>query len=188
VNWAKALGEVERGDGRIRRRDDERGASLVEFAFIVPVLALLVFGIIDFGLAINDSISQRQGVRDAGRQVAVGSWSDDLTCGDAGAPIGGKDVQSILCLAKKRIDLKESSTSVYVKLGTDGYTVGAPMAVCSAYPLHSSSGFFGPLLNGRYLKSKVVMRIETVKSGATIPAGGGGETDPTGNAWSWCTT
>jgi Flp pilus assembly protein TadG len=36
-----------------RRDDGERGVALVEFALILPALVLLVFGVLDFGKAIN---------------------------------------------------------------------------------------------------------------------------------------
>ena len=184
VNWAKARG----GHGRPwRRAGDERGASLVEFAFVVPILALLLFGVIDFGIALGDSISQRQGVRDAGRQVAVGTWTNDMSCTN-NVTSGGDEVKKIVCLAKQRIDLKDSSVSVRVQLGSGAspYVVGEPVAVCAQYPMHSASGFFRPLLNGKYLRSKVVMRIETLKTSATLTEGG--EPAPAGKNWNWCTT
>ncbi|MBS4751335.1 pilus assembly protein [Nocardioides sp. zg-ZUI104] len=50
------MSRVGRG-GRARR---ERGAAAVEFALIVPVLMLLVFGIINYGhmLSVRQSVSQ----------------------------------------------------------------------------------------------------------------------------------
>ncbi|MEP6648334.1 MAG: LLM class flavin-dependent oxidoreductase [Lapillicoccus sp.] len=39
---------------------------MVEFALVIPLLMALVLGIIDYGLCFNDSISVRQGVREAG--------------------------------------------------------------------------------------------------------------------------
>ena len=186
VNWAKARG----GHGRPwRRATDERGASLVEFAFVVPILALLLFGIIDFGIALGDSISQRQGVRDAGRQAAVGTWPNDQTCATpAGLDTGNVEVHRVVCLAKQRVDLKDENVRVYVKLGTGAspYVVGEPVAVCAQYPMHSASGFFRPLLNGKYLRSKVVMRIETLKTGVGLVSGG--EPAPAGKNWNWCST
>ncbi len=55
--------------GRDGRRD-ERGAVAVEFAFILPILLLLVFGIIDFGYMINRDTMINNVSRDA---VRVGS-------------------------------------------------------------------------------------------------------------------
>ena len=44
---------------------------MVEFALVMPLLMALVLGIIDYGLWFNDSISVRQGVREAARKAAV---------------------------------------------------------------------------------------------------------------------
>ena len=49
-----ALEQHPRPRGRFRGfRRDERGTALVEFALIAPLLFLLLFGIIDFGRALN---------------------------------------------------------------------------------------------------------------------------------------
>ena len=152
---------------------------------MVPILALLLFGVIDFGIALGDSISQRQGVRDAGRQVAVGAWSNNPSCTST---MAAGDARDIVCLTKERVDLDADDVRVWVQLGTgaNAYAVGEPVAVCSMYPMHSASGFFRPILHGKYLRSKVVMRIETVKPGAVLASAG--ETAPVGTNWSWCHT
>ena len=50
----------------------ERGAAAVEFALLLPVLLLLVFGIIDFGRALNAQITLTQAAREGARLAAVG--------------------------------------------------------------------------------------------------------------------
>lgn len=45
----------------------EDGAALVEFAIILPLLLIIVFGIISFGLIFNDKLSLTDGAREAGR-------------------------------------------------------------------------------------------------------------------------
>jgi Flp pilus assembly protein TadG len=52
------------------RRD--RGSVAVEFALLLPVLLLLVFGIIDFGRAINDQITLTQAAREGVRLASLG--------------------------------------------------------------------------------------------------------------------
>jgi Flp pilus assembly protein TadG len=59
-----------RGAGRARCRD--RGAAAVEFALLLPLLLLLVFGIIDFGRAINAQITLTQAARTGARLAALG--------------------------------------------------------------------------------------------------------------------
>ena len=51
----------------IHRERSERGAAAVEFALVMPLLLLLVFGIVEFGLIMNRQITvthaAREGVR-----------------------------------------------------------------------------------------------------------------------------
>jgi Flp pilus assembly protein TadG len=50
----------------------ERGAAAVEFALLLPVLLLLVFGIVDFGRALNAQITLTQAAREGVRLAALG--------------------------------------------------------------------------------------------------------------------
>lgn len=54
-------------------RGRERGASAVELALLFPLLAILLFGIIEFGIAFLQIQSIRTGVREGGRAAAVGA-------------------------------------------------------------------------------------------------------------------
>jgi len=49
----------------------EKGSQLVEFALILPLLLLVVFGIIDFGLAIFDKAVITNAAREAARAGIV---------------------------------------------------------------------------------------------------------------------
>ena len=55
-----------------RVRDTDRGAAAVEFALLLPLLLLLVFGIIDFGRALNAQITLTQAAREGARLAALG--------------------------------------------------------------------------------------------------------------------
>ncbi len=50
-----------------------RGQSLVELALLIPVLMILVFGIVDFGLGIRTYISLTNATREGARFAAVGN-------------------------------------------------------------------------------------------------------------------
>jgi hypothetical protein len=56
-----------------RRRSDERGASAVEFAIIMPVLAYLLLGIIEYGYFFFAAQAASSGAREAARQLSVGN-------------------------------------------------------------------------------------------------------------------
>jgi Flp pilus assembly protein TadG len=55
-----------------RKTPRDRGAAAVEFALLLPVLLLLVFGIIDFGRALNAQITLTQAAREGARLDALG--------------------------------------------------------------------------------------------------------------------
>jgi Flp pilus assembly protein TadG len=51
----------------------ERGQAMVEFALVLPLLLLLIFGIFDFGRAINYWIDSTHMANEAARYAAVGN-------------------------------------------------------------------------------------------------------------------
>jgi Flp pilus assembly protein TadG len=57
----------------MRRFRGQRGASAVEFAIIAPVLFMIVFGIIGFGIAFMQLQTIRGAVREGARISAVGA-------------------------------------------------------------------------------------------------------------------
>jgi Flp pilus assembly protein TadG len=50
----------------------DRGSVAVEFALLLPVLLLLLFGIIDFGRALNAQITLTQAAREGARLASLG--------------------------------------------------------------------------------------------------------------------
>jgi Flp pilus assembly pilin Flp len=56
----------------------EDGAAAVEFALLLPLLVLLLFGFIQFGTAFNTRIQATNAAREAARAAVVGvdNWDD----------------------------------------------------------------------------------------------------------------
>jgi len=154
----------------VGRKRSERGASLVEFALLLPVLVLLLFGIIDFGSLYNNYQSVRQGSRDGLRQIVVtmpvanapsctttgGNSNDDATA------------HGLLCYVKARVGLGDSAR---VRILWKGPPVGTPAdintfpatnpaMVCVQYPAQSLSGVIGPFINGKILSTQTETLIE----------------------------
>ena len=128
----------------VHRVRSERGASLVEFALVLPLLMLFVFGVIEFGGTYNDSNALRNGVREGARLAVVNDQS------------GG----SILTETKARIGLDASQTKVRVVL--NGNQVGDTVTVCASYPAYNVTGVMRPFLGNRVVTSSVTMRLEQV--------------------------
>ncbi len=55
-----------------RRRGNERGSVLVEFALVIPIFAIMLFGMIQFGLVFAGWSSLRNSVQNGARMVAIG--------------------------------------------------------------------------------------------------------------------
>lgn len=55
----------------MRLRGEERGAALVEFAIVLPLLVLLLFGVVEFGRAYNARIELTSAVREGARAAAL---------------------------------------------------------------------------------------------------------------------
>ena len=56
----------------------ERGAAAVEFALVVPILLLLVFGIVDFGWMLNRDTMVNNASRDGVRAASLGATSAEV--------------------------------------------------------------------------------------------------------------
>jgi Flp pilus assembly protein TadG len=65
---------------RLRR---ENGQALVELAFVIPLVLLFLFGIIDFGLALNQQNQETNIANIAARQAAVYTTGATETCNGA---------------------------------------------------------------------------------------------------------
>jgi Flp pilus assembly protein TadG len=50
---------------------DDRGAAMVEFAIILPVLVMVLMGIIEFGRAYNTQVSIQAAAREGARELAL---------------------------------------------------------------------------------------------------------------------
>ena len=61
-----------------KRLDRQGGATAVEFALIVPVLTIFVFGIIGFGLAFMQMQTIRGALREGGRAAATGASAQEV--------------------------------------------------------------------------------------------------------------
>jgi Flp pilus assembly protein TadG len=61
-----------------RSKRDDRGAAMVEFAIVLPVLLLILLGIIEFGRAYNTQVSIQAAAREGARELALRHSSTDV--------------------------------------------------------------------------------------------------------------
>lgn len=182
----------------------ERGASLVEFAIILPIVCLMLFGIIEFGTGYNDYQSLRQGVREAARAGSVDNYRGySLATLPAGhVPLAicapGADpmvVRRLRCLTKHESDIGPNlrvRIRYTAPVGATDPTDRGAVKVCAQRAFEPVTGFI-PGLTGIMFKSEIEMRMEKPLPAdvlAAAIAGGGtitySEAAPTGGSWSWC--
>ena len=80
------------------RRDgagSDRGAAAVEFALLLPLLLLIVFGIVDFGRAINAQITLTQAAREGARALALGQATYQTRADAAAIGLSGVTVTDL---------------------------------------------------------------------------------------------
>jgi len=65
---------------RITRRTGkgQGGQSLVEFTLVLPIFLLVLFAIIDFGMAFNAWVTVTNSAREGGRLASVGATATDV--------------------------------------------------------------------------------------------------------------
>lgn len=119
----------------MRRPSNDRGAAAVEFALVVPVLLLMLFGIIEFGRAYNVQTSLTASARQAARVMAIQNNSIQ-------AKGAAQSAASTLGLTVSQVTVTTCVTG-----GTTTATV--------TYPLTMITNAFGPSIT---LTGKGVMR------------------------------
>lgn len=138
-------------------RPRERGAALVEFAFIVPILAIFLFGIVQFGLAYDKKQSINSAAREGARAGAIPTKTvqnirDTVNTSYAGTLLDGEVVTT-------RVYLDSTSSA---ELGSSTKpcenNAGRTVVVYSTVPHELTIPFLGaPMLT---LKGKGEFRCE----------------------------
>ena len=92
------------------RRRDESGSNAVEFALIVPILAMLLLGIVTAGISYSNAIGATNAVREGARYGA--------TANAATSPTWGQDV--VARVRGTQFDDSASATAICVQLYKEG--------------------------------------------------------------------
>ena len=165
------------------RRRAERGAAAVEFALVSPVVFAIMFGTLSYGLWFNDSLSLRQGLREASRQGVVANYGSTTSCGATYSTTPSDNIKKLVCKAKDEVSANTGTTYVKIAL-PDGWSRGKELIVCGMIKADAIPGLV-PLPKDRMIRFVSRMSIEVVAAGQTETAGE--EALPAGASWgTWC--
>ena len=94
------------------RRRREEAQSLTEFALILPVFIILVFGIIDFGMGLRAYITVAQATREGARYGVVGNAAGSFSAGGSGECNGSTSTSIVgkVCSTMNGLDLTNIDT------------------------------------------------------------------------------
>ena len=123
-----------------RMRGDERGAVAVEFALVVPLLLMVIFAIVEFGLIYNAQIQVTAAAREGARAAALG------------APLADSRATAVAAAPALSPALTAANVSVTPATCAPGTNVTVSIV---DYRLNSVSGLF---TGGVALSGKAVMR------------------------------
>ncbi len=183
---------------RARAGDPRRdaGAAAVEFALVLPVLVLILFGIIDYGLYFSNTINAESGVQTAARQAIVGNLDPTCATPDDAQPSTSPQVGELMCMVKKNTGSITGTSFVKVVFpavpangaNPAGWYPGQQLIVCEVIQVEGLTGYVPlPRHDGQVaIRSKVVTQLESVAL-AQQQADPGGEEDTPPGGWGWCT-
>lgn len=121
----------------------EKGQSMVEFALVIPVFILLLFGILDCGRIFNAYLTIDNAAREAARAASIGK--DDST------------VQSIAVNRGSSIHL--TASQVAISPGGEKSS-GTPVTIKITYPVDFLTPVIGNIVGPLTLTNTTVMRVE----------------------------
>jgi Flp pilus assembly protein TadG len=129
------------------RKKREQGQTMAEFTLVLPVLAILLFGVIQFGIAFNNYLAVTDAVRAGARQAAV---ARHLPAGEREAAVRAKVYASA-----DGLDTSKLSVTV---TASGAWEPGSDVTVTASYPY--SINLLGKVVKDGFLTSKTTERVE----------------------------
>ena len=127
-------------------RHRESGAALVEFAIVLPLLLVLLFGVIEAAWAFNQQLEVRHGAREGARLVAVNEGTDP-------------EVVAEVC---DRMHFSGDEAATSITISTSGSNIGDTATMSIVAPYNGITGFFNGIFGGANFNSTVEIRLEQV--------------------------
>ena len=130
---------------------NQKGQAMVEFVIVAPILLLLVFGIIQFGILFNNYLTLTDAVRAGARQAAVSRTLPDQ--------VGPATNRVIAASANLNVsNLAVTVTPLDPATGTQSWVQGGDVTVKATYPYTLS--LFGMPIKSGFMTSQTTERVE----------------------------
>jgi Flp pilus assembly protein TadG len=123
----------------------ERGQTMTEFAIVLPLLAVLLFGIIQLGIAFNNYMTVTDATRAGARKAAV---SRDLEDPRSAAETAVRSSASTLSQDDLDVDVQSN------------FEPGSDVTVTASYPYSISLPLIGLVVTDGQLTSSTTERVE----------------------------
>jgi len=121
----------------------QKGQSLTEFAIALPILILLLFSVIQFGIIFNNYVTLTDATRAGARKAAVSRQ------------LANPSAATIQAVRDSASDLNQTDLNVTV---TSDFTAGSDVTVTATYPY--SLKLIGLPIKSGWLSSTTEERVE----------------------------
>jgi Flp pilus assembly protein TadG len=121
----------------------QQGQTMVEFTIVLPILVLLVFGVIQFGIAFNNYLALTDAARAGARKAAVSRLS------------GNGASQATSAVRAAAANLNQSNLDVSV---SSSWQQGSNVTVSATYPY--SISLLGLIVKSGRLNTTITERVE----------------------------
>ncbi len=129
---------------RLARLGGTDGQALVEFALVLPLLLLVLFGVIEFGMLFFTTLTLNEAARDAARYASVGA----------------SDAQIVQVVQQDCATLDTAELTVLVSPPAGSQVTGDPVTVTVEYPVTLFPSISGLPSGTLLLKARITMRME----------------------------
>ena len=129
------------------RRTNENGQALVEFAIVLPLLLMILYGVIQFGIVFNNYIQVTSAAREGARKASV-----SRTLGSSAATTAATDAA---VAAAPGLDSSDMGVTV---TASSAWAQGSDVTVQVTYPY--AIDVLGAVVASGSLTSTTTMRVE----------------------------
>jgi Flp pilus assembly protein TadG len=146
---------------RFRERRGQQGAAAVEFALVLPIMLLLLFGLIQYGYYFYSMQAGSSAVGDAARRIAVGNCT---TAAQVQTLLKNKLGPATTANSASGINVSVVYTNVNGSVGSAPGEIGGSVQVTATFPTLDIHFPLVPVPGGGTVTRSTFARIEDVSA------------------------